>query len=228
MKLWHKVVLITLGIVGLIELLLLIWLNYRPIVINFFTNFDRQDLINLLRNQGKHNAVLFMAVIAIGSAIPGVPIAAIAILSGVCFGRWYGFGINIVGIVLGNLLAIYTLGLFPHKVKPSRFRPLADRLENMHHPRMGLSIGYAIPMLPTLLVNYAALELHLSLKNKALCILIGSLPVSFLYAFGGDELIFGNIKAVIITVILILLLFGLYEIIRRDQKLNIQKNESRI
>lgn len=220
MKLRHKIFFITIGLLILAGLFAAIWLNYRDIVENFFKYaFDRQTLINLLRHQGKHNTVLFMAVIAIGSAIPGIPIAAIAILSGICFGCWLGFGINICGIVIGNLLAINILGAFPHKIKPSRFRYLADRLKNMRHPRMGLSIGYSIPMLPTLLVNYAALELKMSLKNKTLCILIGSLPVSFLYAFGGDELIFGNTKAVVIAVVILLLLFGLYEIIRRDQKM---------
>lgn len=220
MKLRHKIFFITIGLLALIILFAILWLNYRNVVINVFNYaLDRKTLINLLRHQGKHNAVLFMAVIAIGSAIPGVPIAAVAILSGVLFGRWIGFGINISGIVIGNLLAINILESFPHKIKPSRFRYLTDKLKNMHHPRIGLSIGYAIPMLPTLLVNYASLELKMSLKNKILCILIGSLPVSFLYAFGGDELIFGNTKAVIIAVVILLLLFGLCEVIRRDQRI---------
>lgn len=220
MKLWHKIILTTVGILILIGLIFSIWINYRDVVETFFAYaFDRQTLINLLRHQGKHNAVLFMAVIAIGSAIPGMPIAAVAVLSGVCFGSWLGFAINIVGIVLGNLLAVYILGEFPHVARPSRFRPLADRLKNMNHPRLGLSIGYAVPMLPTLLVNYAAIEMKMSFRNKILCIFIGSLPVSFLYAFGGDALLLGNTKAVIIVVVLVLLLFGLYEIVRRDQRI---------
>lgn len=228
MKLRHKIFFISLGIIGLVGLFWGLWYNYREIIETFFAYaFDRQTLINLLRHQGKHNAVLFMAVIALGSAIPGMPIAAVAVLSGVCFGRWFGFGINVIGIVLGNLMAIYILGNFPHQAKPSRFRSLADRLKNMRHPRLGLSIGYAVPMLPTLLVNYAALELNMSLRNKASCIFIGSLPVSFLYAFGGDELLFGNTKAVIITVVLVLLLIGLYQIIKLDQRILVkvrQKN----
>jgi len=114
-----------------------------------------------------------MIVIALGSSIPGIPIAPDAVLSGVCFGRWTGFSINVGGIVMGNLLAVYILSSFPHKVQPSCFRPLADKLTNMHHPRLGLSIGYAVPMLPTLLVNYASLEMKLSFQNKALCIFLG-------------------------------------------------------
>ncbi|MCM6796805.1 VTT domain-containing protein [Levilactobacillus brevis] len=88
----------------------------------------------------------------------------------------------------------------------------------MRHPRLGLSIGYAIPMLPTVLVNYTALELRPSFATTFSCIVMGSLPVSFLYAFGGDELLSGNIKTVILAVVLVLLLVGLYEIIRRDQR----------
>ena len=217
MKLWHKVLLIGLGIISLIGLVWILWNNYRSVIETFFSyTIDREDVIDLLRDQGRHNAVLFMAVLAIGSAIPGVPIAAVAVLSGVCFGRWLGFFIKVSGIFLGNLLALFILERFPHKISSDR---LSTRLKNMRHPRIGISIGYAIPILPTLLVNYAAIEMHMSLKNRAICILIGSLPVSFLYAFGGDELIFGNTKAVIIAVILLLLLFGLFEVIRRDQRI---------
>lgn len=219
MKRTHKLILISLGLLGIAALLAWLWFDYRHAITSFLAPaFDRQRLIDLLRHQGKHNVVLFMAVIAIGSAIPGVPIAAIAVLAGVCFGRWLGFGINVVGIVVGNLLAIQLLGAFPHKVQPSKLRALTDRLKTMRHPRLGLSIGYAVPMLPTLLVNYAALELQLSLRNKVLCILVGSLPVSFLYAFGGDELLFGNTKTAMVAIGLTLLLLALYEVIRRDQR----------
>lgn len=220
MKLYHKVILITLGILGIIIFSTMIWYQYSDIIQNFFSyTFDRENLIELLRHQGRHNAILFIAVIAIGSAIPGVPIAAVAILSGVCFGRWLGFGVNVIGAVIGNMLAINILGAFPHKVRSSRFRPLADKLKNMHHPRLGLSIGYAVPMLPTLLVNYAAIEMKLSWRNKLICIFLGSLPVSFLYAFGGDELIFGNIKVTIVAILLVILMFALYDFIRRDQRI---------
>lgn len=89
----------------------------------------------------------------------------------------------------------------------------------MRHPRLGLSIGYAVPMLPTLLVNYAAIEMKLSWRNKLICIFLGSLPVSFLYAFGGDELIFGNIKVTIIAILIVVLMIALYDFIRRDQRI---------
>lgn len=226
MKIYHKIIFITLGIIGIVFLMAVIWYQYSDIISTFFAYaFDRQTLINLLRHQGRHNALLFIAVIAIGSAIPGLPIAAIAILSGVCFGRWLGFGVNVVGTVVGNMLALRVLSAFPHKISPTKFRPqITDKLKSMQHPRIGLSIGYAVPMLPTLLVNYAAMEMDMSARNELTCILIGSLPVSFLYAFGGDELLFGNTKNVIITAALVLLLFGLYEIIRRDQRRIRQKN----
>lgn len=218
MKFYHKVIFITLGILGIILFSTMIWYQYSDIIQSFFNyTFDRETLIDLLRHQGRHNAILFIAIIAIGSAIPGVPIAAVAILSGVCFGRWLGFGVNVIGAVIGNMLAINILGSFPHKVRPSRFRPLADKLKNMRHPRLGLSIGYAVPMLPTLLVNYAAIEMKLSWRNKLICIFLGSLPVSFLYAFGGDELIFGNIKVTIIAILIVVLMIALYDFIRRDQ-----------
>ncbi|QOP51850.1 VTT domain-containing protein [Levilactobacillus brevis] len=217
----YKYWLIGLGIVGLVALLSWLWIDYRTTgttILATHFNRDRAVLINQLRHQGRHNAIILVAAIAIGSAIPGVPISAIAILSGIFFGRWPGFVINLTGITLGNLLAIYLMIQFPKRSKPSRFQYLTDKLKTMRHPRLGLSIGYAIPMLPTVLVNYTALELRPSFTTTLSCIVMGSLPVSFLYAFGGDELLSGNIKTVILAVVLVLLLVGLYEIIRRDQR----------
>lgn len=217
----NKYWLIGLGIVGLVALLSWLWIDYRTTgttILATHFNRDHAVLINQLRHQGRHNAIILVAAIAIGSAIPGVPISAIAILSGIFFGRWLGFVINLTGITLGNLLAIYLMSQFPKRSKPSRFQYLTDKLKTMRHPRLGLSIGYAIPMLPTVLVNYTALELRPSFTTTLSCIVMGSLPVSFLYAFGGDELLSGNIKTVILAVVLVLLLVGLYEIIRRDQR----------
>jgi len=219
MKRHQKIIFITLGLLGILGMLALLWGTYHVAIQSFWNQtFDRQRLIDLLRHQGKHNAVLFVAVIALGSAIPGLPIAAIAVLAGVCFGRWPGFAINVVGIVLGTLLAIQLLSHFPHRVQPSKLRALTDRLKTMRHPRLGLMIGYAVPMLPTILVNYAALELHLGLRDRVICIFIGSLPVSFLYAFGGDELLSGDTKTAVVAIVLAAVLIALYEVIRRDQR----------
>ena len=125
MKLSHKIILITLGLLGLVGFLAWLWVDYRGVLQTFWTQaFDRKRLMDLLRDQGSHNAFLFMAVIALGSAIPGMPIAAVAILTGVCFGRWPGFAINVAGIFLGNSLALSVLSRSPHKVQPSR--PVSD------------------------------------------------------------------------------------------------------
>jgi hypothetical protein len=104
MKLRHKIFFITIGLLALIILFAILWLNYRNVVINVFNYaLDRKTLINLLRHQGKHNAVLFMAVIAIGSAIPGVPIAAVAIYQA----YFLDVGLDLVSTFLESLLVIY-------------------------------------------------------------------------------------------------------------------------
>jgi uncharacterized membrane protein YdjX (TVP38/TMEM64 family) len=219
MKLRYKASVILIAAFGLVGLLLWLWLDYRTVITQFFTHhFDQATLIQQIREQGSHNALILIIALALGSAIPGVPIAAIAVLAGVCFGRWPGFLINIAGIVAGNLLALELLGKLPQKPQTGRLAVVAAHLQHVRHPRLGLTIGYAIPMLPTALVNYTSTKLNMGFYNQLLCIVLGSLPVSFLYAFGGDALLQGHLGHVLLALGIVLLLFGGYEIIRRDQR----------
>ncbi|WP_252904497.1 hypothetical protein [Secundilactobacillus silagei] len=46
---------------------------------------------------------------------------------------------------------------------------------------------------------------------------LGSLPTSTLYAFGGDAVLHGNVKLLLIIVVIALLLFGLGRVIHYDR-----------
>ena len=83
------------------------------------------------------------------------------------------------------------------------------------HPLIGLTIGFMIPVIPSVLVNYAGARLDVSRKQYLLMVLVGMAPTSFLYAFGGDAIFKGDLTRIISAVICIAILIGVYLVIRK-------------
>ena len=83
------------------------------------------------------------------------------------------------------------------------------------HPLIGLTIGFMIPVIPSILVNYAGARLNVNRRQYIAMVLVGMAPTSFLYAFGGDPIVRGNLKRIISAVICILILIGIYLIVKK-------------
>ncbi|MCG4607391.1 hypothetical protein L0O74_13780, partial [Bifidobacterium longum] len=67
------------------------------------TREHRVMLTAMIRDHGAKDFLLLMLVIALFNAIPGMSIAAVCILAGVCYGPWIGLLISWSGNILGNL-----------------------------------------------------------------------------------------------------------------------------
>lgn len=83
------------------------------------------------------------------------------------------------------------------------------------HPLIGLTIGFMIPVIPSILVNYAGAQLNVNRRQYMAMVLVGMAPTSFLYAFGGDAIFRGSLKRIISAVICILILIGIYLIVKK-------------
>ena len=66
------------------------------------TREHRVMLTAMIRDHGAKDFLLLMLVIALFNAIPGMSIAAVCILAGVCYGPWIGLLISWSGNILGN------------------------------------------------------------------------------------------------------------------------------
>ena len=146
-----------------------------------------------------------MLVIALFNAIPGMSIAAVCILAGVCYGPWIGLLISWSGNILGNL-AVALLFSRVHLSQKLKKHQLLQKLLNQPHPRLGLIIGYMIPAIPNALVNYSGIRLKISLTQMLPLIALGMLPCSFIYAFGGNAIFSENLAQLVIFAILIIIL----------------------
>ncbi|KRN28213.1 hypothetical protein IV38_GL001667 [Lactobacillus selangorensis] len=225
MKKLVKLILILLGIAALIGLGYLVYTHYQfDFVLRFQTpHLNRAKWIARIRNHGFEDALLFSAMIAILSAIPGLPISVVAVFVGVGFGPWLGLLINLIGITVGNLFDIGLLKRFGFSKNNQRSQRFVDALSKRKHPLVGIALGYMIPVIPTILVDITAVKMKISFRQIVPTVIAGALPVSFLYAFGGDALLRQNPKRLTGAIIGLLIVIGLVALLRKD----FQKHEAK-
>lgn len=179
-----------------------IWLLLHP------STQNRIRLLHLVRAHGSFDAILMTIVVALSNTISVVPNSAICIFVGVCYGSWLGILINWLGNILGNCLVVAVINHLPLP-KGFRHNQLIYRVRHAAHPKELLTIFYMLPMIPGWLTNYVCAELKARPIDKTLIIAMGMLPISVLYAFGGDALLNKNwTVALICGAGLLLLLLG--------------------
>lgn len=87
-------------------------------------------------------------------------------------------------------------------------------------------MGYMIPVIPSALVNYAVVQMKVSRQRFLAMVIIGMLPTSYLYAFGGDAIIKGDLKRIIAALLIIVVGIAIYKLIeyRRERQESVTKN----
>lgn len=213
-----KVLFILLGLILVAVLGYVIYKDYYADFMLFLDpKADRAHLMESIRSHKLKDALLLVALTAVMCAIPGVPNSVIGIFIGACFGPWIGVIMNVTGNILGNFIVILLLhkyGLSKKAKDPGEF---ITNILNMKKPVIGITVGYMIPVLPSVIVNYAAVKLKLPLKSLLLAVTVGVLPTSFLYAFGGDALLKGNTKIAILSIVCVVILVFVLRVFQKRQ-----------
>ncbi len=208
--------LIALGTVLAIVVAIFIYRNYRP-EINLLLHpvpHEKEILLRMIRAHGFTNSLLLLVLIATLNSIPGLSNSVVCIFAGLCYGPLFGFIINWMGNVLGNCIVMSLIRKIDISKKFKQHK-LLKFLMDQKHPLIGLTIGFMIPVIPSVLVNYAGARLDVSRKQYLLMVLVGMAPTSFLYAFGGDAIFKGDLTRIISAVICIAILIGVYLVIRK-------------
>lgn len=208
--------LISLGTVLAIVVAIFIYRNYRP-EINLLLHpvpHEKEILLRMIRAHGFTNSLLLLVLIATLNSIPGLSNSVVCIFAGLCYGPLFGFIINWMGNVLGNCIVMSLIRKIDISKKFKQHK-LLKFLIDQKHPLIGLTIGFMIPVIPSVLVNYAGARLDVSRKQYLLMVLVGMAPTSFLYAFGGDAIFKGDLTRIISAVICIAILIGVYLVIRK-------------
>ncbi|WP_083312919.1 VTT domain-containing protein [Floricoccus penangensis] len=193
-------------IIILLLIVLFIW-RHRGDFSSFRIN--QKQLVEKIRSHGPVDIIILVALIIIVIMVPGAPTAPFEIASGIVLGPIFGSVLNVTAAVLGNALLIWIISKF--KISSSSDKnKILGKLENMNNPKMGLSIAYMIPVIPTFLIDYTVDKLGYSLKKFLPYIVIGNIPISILYAVGGDAILEKNYKKIIVLLAIILIILGLF------------------
>lgn len=83
-----------------------------------------------------------------------------------------------------------------------------EALLNHPHQRLRLTLGFMIPVIPSVIVNYACSRHRYPASDYLPMVIIGMLPTAFIYAFGGDAIFKGNIKRIIVAAVLIIIIIA--------------------
>lgn len=212
--------LIIAGVILIILLIISLGFDYHHRFHLIFTqpHFNRQTLINILRQYGSLDIILLFALMTVTDAVPGFPGSLIGVVSGVFLGRRLGFLINVAGMVCGNILSMLVIQHFGLSKSSKKHGKIITMIMNMRHPVLGLTIGYAVPMIPTVFANYTATKLHLKWHQLIMCMIIGAIPSAWLYACGGDAFLRGYNGIGTTALIGVVLLVFLVLIIWHDRR----------
>lgn len=212
----NKAWLLALAGIAALAVIFLIYRDYRPeISLLFNLNPHNQAILSrLIRSHGVKDMLLLLLLIGIFNAVPGMSNSVICIFAGLCYGPLVGFLINWAGNILGNCI-VMSLIRKVNLSKRAKQSKLLDYLLHYQHPLIGLTIGYMIPIIPSVLVNYAGARLHVSTPRFLTMVTVGMAPTSFIYAFGGDAIFKADTKRIITAVVAIVIIILIYFVVRK-------------
>lgn len=206
--------------------LLIVWYQFHDQILLLIHHFsDRKALISEFQHHGPLELIIYAALLLLCMWLPGAPVAVLAVIAGVCFGHWTAFILNSVVMTVGNFIIANILPEMLPEPKNKFSKALYGDLMKVRHPRIGIILGYAIPLFPSTVINLAAKRLIHNRWSLLLLCWLGSLPPAWLYAFGGDAALHGNLKRVTIIIVIGLVLFGGLWIIHTDRKKKTQSLE---
>lgn len=185
----------------------ILFMDYWPEIKMMFNPATRGTAIQEIRDHGVVDAVLLIFLLYILTLIPGAPVAVVGVISGICFGKWFGIIINIIGLSAGNLGTAKIVSSFKGMSKKYKDNKYAQHFKNLKHPLLGLIIGYSIPIIPTYLVSFQANQdkERFTSKDVKIATVLGSVPISVIYSLGGDTILQGSFKKLMVLLAIIVI-----------------------
>ena len=219
-----RIILFILG--GILGLLLLykLYLSYLP-ELKLLVHFDHHNeelLIKMVRSHGIEDLAFLFILNAICVAIPGLSNGIFCVLSGILYGPAFGFIVNWISDILGQIILMQ----FLHKlydIKHMSNSKIYKLLTTQKYPMVALTIGYLIPFIPSATVSYVNILINKNdFKKQLIPIVIGVSPFAYLYAYGGDSILHLDtsriIKAAVMIVAVALIAAAILFIMKRVKK----------
>jgi len=196
--------LITLAMLGLIAVMIV---DLLPLLKQVVANTsDESKIVEYINSYGFKGVPILVGLQALQVITAVIPSAAIQLLTGLCYGVWWGTLINLAGCMLGNMLVFVAM-----RQLKSLAAPLVDRisqkksvvslekLQKIKNPQVLAYSFFLIPGIPNGIMPYIFSRTSITLGQYLLANFAGSLPSTFLCTFCGDRISTGNYTTAIIV-----------------------------
>ncbi|SYX87495.1 TVP38/TMEM64 family protein [Paenibacillus alvei] len=161
--------------------------------------------------------IMFLAAVAI-SLFPVIPFGLVAGIIGATFGFWIGGWINVAASTVGAALMFLAVRSGISKQGRSyierigllrSFNQLMER-----NAFTAVLIGRMIPIVPAVAINAYAAMLSIPLRTFMVATVLGKLPVMFLFAYVGEQLLQDWTRIPVVLLLYAVYVAGIYGIHR--------------
>lgn len=181
---------------------------------------DESDMVHYIDSYGLKGIPLLMGLQALQIIVAFIPATAVQILTGLCYGVFFGTLISLAGSVLGNALIVSAIRhmhnlLAPLLKRDSRRKGFLSKesLAKIKRPEVIVFFLFLIPAIPNGIVPYVLAETDIPLGKYLLAVTAGCIPSTFICTLLGERVSKGSfgavavIAAVVIVIALTVLLF---------------------
>ena len=209
--------LVTAVMLGLIAIMVV---DLLPLLRQVAANAgDESKIVKYIASYGFKGVPILIGLQALQVITAVIPSAAIQLLTGLCYGVWWGTLINLVGCVLGNLIIFVAMRQIKSLAAPfmeklsAKKGPLSlEKLQKIKNPQILAFSFFLIPGIPNGIMPYIFSRTSITLTEYLLANVAGSLPSTFICTFCGDRISHGNYGlaigigagAVVIAVVLVI------------------------
>lgn len=195
---------------------------------------DETAAVQYVDAHGMKGVPILVGLQALQTILAVIPSAAIQILTGLCYGIWWGTLINIAGCALGNSIVFLTMRQLktitaPLSERMSRKKSWlnAEKLARMKHPEWAALALFLIPGIPNGVIPYLFANTHISLRRYLLALVAGSVPSTFLCTFMGERLSKGSYTTAAILAVCVAAIAGAALLFRKKIQEKLETAASR-
>jgi len=173
---------------------------------------DEAVMVEFIYSHGFRGVPVLLGMLILQVIVPFIPSVAIQLLTGLCYGVWWGILINIVGIVMGNTLVFFAVRQSQNLLAPffkkehTHHGPLnIKNLSRLNNPERIVFFCFLIPGFPNGFAPYIFAQTKVPFHKYIAAVIAGSIPSSFMATFLGDRISQGNhVTAIILGIVIVL------------------------
>lgn len=199
-------------------------MKYKPVislvflgVLIFIVYFYRDDIFiivnnpvtlkNILKSFNNFEIPVFLFISTIRSVF-FIPAGALAVVSGITFGTFWGTILTCTGVTLSGILAFYISRYFGRDYIKKLLKGKLDKIDSKlkNKGMMYIAVLRMVPVFPFDAVSYVSGIADIKITDFTIGTFIGSIPGAFVYTYLGNNLLDIHSRKFMISVILVVII----------------------